>query len=606
MELFNNISIKILVVIIIGLPLKAARFTEDSRIESEDRRFAGQDVIIDGCTLTIDGEHTFNSLQIVHGGAITHSQRFTPALHLIIENDAFIDAGSMIDASGKGYGPEAGPGKGNTGVHHGAGAGHGGSGGQSDNNNNNGALGGSVYEAPEQPSIFGSGGGNGYQSVGGAGGGAVHLTVKGRLTVDGIISADGLDGTGSIYLSRGGGGGSGGSVHMVIGILTGGGMISANGGWGHFPTGSQSKCGGGGGGRIAINCANNMFWGVASARGGKGYINGGAGTVFIKCDTDTVGQLFIDNFGHSGARTPLPRGQYIYDTVTVSDSASFLVGSGIKLVASDIQVVDGGTMTVKDSGDIDIECLTVSSDGIFFLDKPETIPYVQIEPGGIASHSTGQGNFDLIVSNDMIIRMGGMLSVNGQGYIPATGPGRGDSGTHYGGGAGYGGAGGQSYNDTGNGAAGGTVYGDPNYPRSYGSGGGTGYQSIGGAGGGAVQLTVKGRLIVDGIISADGLDGTGSIYLSQGGGGGSGGSVHMVVGILTGGGMISANGGWGHFPTGNQSTCGGGGGGRIAIYTFRDNFFGIVSANGGKGYENGQEGTISYGNYDPSLDQIIN
>ena len=55
-------------------------------------------------------------------------------------------------------------------------------------------------------------------------------------------------------------------------------------------------------------------------------------------------------------------------------------------------------------------------------------------------------------------------------------------------------------------------------------------RGAGGAGGGSIDLTVKGALLLDGRISADGSPG-----LAEGSGGGSGGSISMTVGTLAGG-----------------------------------------------------------------------
>ncbi|MBV5350129.1 hypothetical protein JZU71_02935, partial [bacterium] len=98
-------------------------------------------------------------------------------------------------------------------------------------------------------------------------------------------------------------------------------------------------------------------------------------------------------------------------------------------------------------------------------------------------------------------------------------------------------------------------------PLSLGSGGGGTSAVAGGTGGGAIRLNVKDQLVVNGIISSNGLVGG---YRSWGhgaydyGGGGSGGSIWISAGTFTGTGSIQAVGG---------SGGGGGGGGRIALYT---------------------------------------
>jgi hypothetical protein len=93
-------------------------------------------------------------------------------------------------------------------------------------------------------------------------------------------------------------------------------------------------------------------------------------------------------------------------------------------------------------------------------------------------------------------------------------------------------------------------------PWSYGSKGGTTRSSedLGGRGGGRVNVTVTGILVVDGSIEADG----GSV--GEDGGGGSGGSLYIKASRIKGNGQISASGGTGR---------GGGSGGRIAINCLR-------------------------------------
>ena len=565
----------------------AVTFTKDTLIRSDDARHDGKDIVVDGCTVTIDGEHSFVSVQIVHGGIITHSPRYTPAQHLIVDGDVTIDIASRIDASGKGYGPAAGPGRGGAGDGYGGGGGYGGSGGKGYDDD---GLGGATYGIVEEPVHFGSGGGMGYnQYDGGAGGGAVRLTVRGSLTVDGAITTDGL--TGSGWLTYGGGGGSGGSVYLKVGTLRGAGLISADGGDGYREP--NSRCGGGGGGRIAVHFENYAFWGVFSASGGAGHVQGGAGTIFTKGPEDVFGHLMFDGAGRPRQATSLPVGSYQYDDVIIQKAAGVVVDSGVILTTTDIEIRDAGELTLNSAGQIDCERVALASGGVFLLNSQLTLPTMEIRSGGILTHSDSQSGFDLQITGDMTVEMGGVVSVDGKGYRSGAGPGRGGAGDGYGGGGGYGGSGGKGYDGDG---LGGATYGVVEEPVYFGSGGGMGYdQYDGGAGGGAVRLTVQRSLNVDGAITSDGL--TGSGWLTYGGGGGSGGSIYLKVGTLNGAGLISADGGDGYREP--NSRCGGGGGGRIAIYTSRNNFFGIISVAGGQGHELGEEGTVHYGPYSP-------
>lgn len=149
-------------------------FTSSSIIDWNNTLYEGQDIIIDGCTLTINGEHTFNNLSIINNGRLKHSPapngEAKNTLFLHVNNSVTIDSTSGINCDGLGYGAGKGPGAGGldgpeNGV--GGGAGYGGKGGQ-------GKItvhyvpGGGTYGSAAEPIDFGSGGG---KSVGGAGGG---------------------------------------------------------------------------------------------------------------------------------------------------------------------------------------------------------------------------------------------------------------------------------------------------------------------------------------------------------------------------------------------------------------------------------------------------
>jgi len=97
---------------------------------------------------------------------------------------------------------------------------------------------GNPYGSATQPTSMGSGGGNG-------GGGAVKLVVSGILTVNGTISANGLN-----YTI----GGAGGSIWINCGALAGTSTITANA----YNTGTY----GSGGGRIAIYYKSSTFAGL--------------------------------------------------------------------------------------------------------------------------------------------------------------------------------------------------------------------------------------------------------------------------------------------------------------------------------------------------------
>ena len=108
-------------------------------------------------------------------------------------------------------------------------------------------------------------------------------------------------------------------------------------------------------------------------------------------------------------------------------------------------------------------------------------------------------------------------------------------------------------------------YGDLYEPNLFGSaGGGVG----GGAGGGRIWINVTDTFLLDGVVTASGLDG--SVVSGEVGGGGSGGSVWVHCYTLTGYGMLLARGGRGANGTSTLAGGGGGSGGRVALY-FHDN-----------------------------------
>ncbi|MCK5590512.1 MAG: hypothetical protein KAI72_01030, partial [Candidatus Pacebacteria bacterium] len=192
-----------------------------------------------------NGNSTTNKLVVMGdvnigtSGTLTHTANTTAQTHVINLEAANLTVASdgTINVNAKGYQYSEGSGEGINGDRAG-GAGYGGDGGDG-----NVGAGGLSYGSIIEPIDLGSGGGNrGSFDYGGAGAGAVKLTITGTTTIAGTISSNGANGE---YHS---GGGSGGSVWINTGILAGGGSISANGG-----SGSDGYCGGAGGGRIAMH-----------------------------------------------------------------------------------------------------------------------------------------------------------------------------------------------------------------------------------------------------------------------------------------------------------------------------------------------------------------
>ncbi|MGO8697669.1 MAG: beta strand repeat-containing protein [Limisphaerales bacterium] len=518
-------------------PASAALFTTNTAIAAGDTNYDGEDILVMGCTVTIDGPHTFSDLFIFENGIVTHSPFTNGAgvgLSLIVSNSVFIDAGSKIDADGQGFAAGNGIGPGSTGLTtdalgleytSGGGGAYGGYGGASVG----GRAGGHPYGSMLISDYAGSGGGAGF-GPGGAGGGTVHLTVGETLTVDGEITANGIPG-----LSVGSGGGAGGGILITAGSTFGFGSITANGGAGEPEVG-----GGGGGGRIALFIATNNFSGTVAAQGGAGALAGGAGTVYLRSPTNSHGMILVDNGGLPGANTPL--------FISAQDSLSISGGAACYFSNNVEQVSD----------------LTVGSNS-----------WVVSEPGL---------PLQLTVTSNALIESNGGFNLSGAGSLQGPGPGRFylTNGTYFGGGGGHAGLGGNGVGA----ASGGESYDSYVTPTESGSSGGRGAGAVpysnGGAGGGVLKLSVTKTLTFNGLITVDGDAGAG-----EGSGGGSGGSVWLIANRLAGSGTISANGG-----RSGSAGGGGGGGGCIAVIATNDAFTGRLVAHGGRGFVGGGAGTI--------------
>jgi hypothetical protein len=476
------------------------------------------------------GSWSVRNLQIRTNGVLT-TVASTSSQTVTVTGNATIDAGGAISVDGTGSGASSGIGAGATssGSIKGGG-GHGGFGAA-----NPSGYGG-AYDLIQSPVIAGSGGGNGSGSSiaprGGAGGGALRLNVVGTLDVNGRVSANGKNG------DVNSGGGSGGSLWITAGTIAGSGTISANGGSGN------GLGGGGGGGRISLGYTASLITGPVSACGGGGYASGGAGTIYTKANSQSVGQLLVDNGGLSGTNTPLSS---VYGTP--SSPFNLTVGGGA------------------------VVCPQPSF---------PVLSNLNITAGGLFTSLSGQSNLDLVVLRNVDVAAGGAIAVDAKGFAQAGGPGAGQSVSGSGSGAGYGGLGGASATA----APGGTNYGSAQQPVDQGSGGGFGFGSgtlYGGSeGGGAIRLNVGGVLTLDGQLSANG-----DLGLQDNSGGGSGGSIWVTAGTLVGNGQITADGGEGELYGG-----GGGAGGRIALYSHANVFAGLVSVFGGEGDFQGANGSI--------------
>jgi len=227
------------------------------------------------------GPYEFGGVTVAAGGALTlvpydsgEDDYTNDSPFELTSGSLTIGVGGLITSDGLGYGSQRGPGAGRYSYDAGAsGAGHGGAGGAGRGQ----AAAGGTYGSALIPVELGSGGGSRYSEAtcGGSGGGAIHLVVAGSVTIEGRLSADGLDGAAG---DRGCGGGSGGSVWIEADTFTGNGTMTVNGGNG---SGVSWVGGGGGGGRLALSAQSVVFNGTVQALGGGGFVLGGDGTVYL-------------------------------------------------------------------------------------------------------------------------------------------------------------------------------------------------------------------------------------------------------------------------------------------------------------------------------------
>ena len=149
---------------------------------------------------------------------------------------------------------------------------------------------GACYDSVFEPILSGGDGDK-------KGGGIVHLTVDGTLSVCGSVTANGKSDSRKIAVDDGFGSGAGGSVWIACARLVGSGLIAADGGCG-WHTGNL-----GGGGRVAVQLTDptadfDAFGGTVQALYGRNdqytgeYPSGGCGTVSLRT-ADGAGEIRI-------------------------------------------------------------------------------------------------------------------------------------------------------------------------------------------------------------------------------------------------------------------------------------------------------------------------
>ena len=508
-----------------------------------------------GSTLTVYGDLDLESgATLVARGAARQEQvdgTWQGAGATINAGNLTVAAGAAITADGQGYvggvgGPGAGPGAYSEAWP--SGAAHGGTGGPgfyegytTPKTNYN------TYGDAFQPSTLGSGGSSFASAEWWAtdGGGAIRLTVGGVFTLDGEVSADGLDALGD----GSAGAGSGGSVWVTTSVLTGSGRFSADGG------AADTQDGGGGGGHVAVYFAGAggfLDFDASTAAGGAGENPGGTGSVLF-IDTSVPGGYvsFLSDFDLANAPTATFGGMTVRNGATL-----FIPGGAILNLPGDVVVTENSRIVAGATNRM----------------------------GSIGGQWIGRGVS--ISAANIRVDAGSEITADAQGYTggsqdsAAGGPGAGpqDSGaggTH----AGVGGVGQWES------AANPNVYGDAYSPTDLGSGGAAASWSSfqGGAGGGAIRLEASGTVTVDGTISADGEDVP--EYYSVGAG--AGGSVFILAHALDGSGRVSADGGQAD-PM--EAVGGAGGGGRVVVAVAEVAGSGSMTVDGGSGGYGGGEG----------------
>ena len=199
--------------------------------------------------------------------------------------------------------------------------------------------------------------------------------------------------------------------------------------------------------------------------------------------------------------------------------------------------------------------LGTDSDTKFMLD---VLSSINVKFGGEI-----YGRYLRTQSADLQVAYTGTLGVTGGGFPADQGPGagQGGSGGSYGGNGGRSSSGSQALKDT---------YGSVFTADLFGSGGGSNVGN-GGAGGGKLEVEVRGTITLNGNMESNGQNGV------QKSGGGSGGSISISTRNIRGYGYVSVVGG-----SGGSSGGGGGGGGRITLDATNEyNFTGRYVVRGG-------------------------
>jgi len=364
----------------ISLQIVDADIFVDDRIQAitagDVAAYENKTIVVRGATarLVPHVPITLKNLIVLQGGRVetlSTSISVERRLDLTITDHLYIDCASSIDVTSRGYlggwGVSAdGSGKNND--PHGRTAGNTITGGATTfSSASHAGMGGfdstgvpnAPYGSITNPTDLGAGGGGATNGTAGAsGGGAVKLQ-GGTFAIAGAIHADGGGRFGSAHA------GAGGSVNVnVRQFLTGpSSRISANGG---DDDAVNNASRGAGGGRIAITAAERFEVEKAglqiAARGGRNgttnegatYLDGGAGTVFLRRPGQLLGELFAGSYderfpttSHRTRYTAVsdPSGTLHFDRVELGVRALLRADSSIDIGG----VIDDRTTFVADA-----------------------------------------------------------------------------------------------------------------------------------------------------------------------------------------------------------------------------------------------------------------
>ncbi|MCP4341776.1 MAG: hypothetical protein GY799_23560, partial [Desulfobulbaceae bacterium] len=301
----------------------------------------------------------------------------------------------------------------------GAGASYGGRGGHS----NSGGLTNVPYGLLENPVYLGSGGGAAWTIVPGNHGGGRASITAGACIVDGIISANGGDGI--RQSGRSSGSGSGGSILLSVGNFSGSGTLQAVGG--NDPGSLSSISGSGGGGRIAIYYDNISFPDDnIYAYGGNTGNRASSGTIYLKDNAQTNGDLIIDNNTATGLYTPFRSSLNLFRNLTIRDYGNLnpisndvnvitieqpillnnygnlKLGSGVTLavtnaVGFDINIDNGSVLTLDSASALNADAISINNGT---LNSNINLTF----PNAADFELTGSGTLNIL--NDVIFGLG--------------------------------------------------------------------------------------------------------------------------------------------------------------------------------------------------------